>query len=362
MNWLYLCTFSVEVSDGVGKKILGQIEAFKKENLRIDLLEMDREKFYLNKNNLEKRKYKKELKDLYIFLKKNNNFLKDYSVIYIRYSINPYLYLCLRLMKKHVSKIIVEIPTYPYKGEIKLNNKYTAGIKIFVDKILRSYFLKKYVSRIVTFSEDKEISGVKCINISNGLSVLNTQNIRHIDNGKLNFISVSNLHSWHGVDRFLFSLKKYYEIGGKEDILFHVVGTGKTLERCKKISETKELQNRIIFYGRLEGKELDKVYKKTNIAVGSLGRHRSGVYTMKALKNREYAAKGLPMIFSENDLDFTNVDFVYKVKSDESLIDIKDIIRWYENLKISSEEIRKFSEKFSWDIQMKKITEEIKKL
>lgn len=80
---------------------------------------------------------------------------------------------------------------------------------------------------------------------------------------------------------------------------------------------------------------------------------------MKALKNREYCAKGLPMIFSENDLDFENANFVYKAPADESLIDINDVINWYGNLKVSSHEIREFSKKFSWDIQMKKVIDNI---
>ena len=81
---------------------------------------------------------------------------------------------------------------------------------------------------------------------------------------------------------------------------------------------------------------------------------------MKALKNREYSAKGLPMIYSEIDLDFEGQEFVHKVSHDESLIDIEKIIKWYKNLKVTSEEIRDFSKQFSWDIQMKKVVDEIK--
>lgn len=121
-----------------------------------------------------------------------------------------------------------------------------------------------------------------------------------------------------------------------------------------------KLEKYVIFHGRKCGKELDEIYDSSDIAVGSLGRFRSGLYVMKPLKNREYCAKGLPMIYSETDLDFEGQDFVYKVSHDESLINIGEIIEWYKNLKMSSNEIREYSKLFSWSIQMKKVLDGIK--
>lgn len=361
MNLLYISTFIVELSDGVGKKILGQIEALEKNNIKVNLLEMDEEGIYLDKVKIAKRNYKKDILELNIFFKKNKKLLEKYDVLYMRYSINPIFYYLLRKIKKNIKQIIIEIPTYPYEGEIKLNNKKTSGIKIIIDKILRNYFLKKYVNRIVTFSKDSYISDVKCINISNGISFLNSKNITHLDNNKLNFIAVSNLHFWHGVDRFILALKHYYNSGGKEDILLHIVGTGENLEKCKKMAESKELKGRVIFYGRLEGDELDKVYRVTNIGLGSIGMHRiQGLEEVQPLKNREYCAKGLPFIISFNDPDFINKEFVYKVSNDERLFDIEKIIEWYKSLKITSEETKEYSKNFSWDIQMKKVIDYLK--
>ncbi|MGL5426402.1 MAG: glycosyltransferase, partial [Cetobacterium sp.] len=97
----------------------------------------------------------------------------------------------------------------------------------------------------------------------------------------------------------------------------------------------------------------------TDIAVGCLGNHRKGIYTIQALKNKEYMAKGLPMIFSEDDPGLREKEFVYKATHDEELINIENLIKWYEKLNITPEEIRKHAEEFTWDKQMKKVIDSL---
>ena len=52
------------------------------------------------------------------------------------------------------------------------------------------------------------------------------------------------------------------------------------------------------------GKELDELFDLADFAIGSLARHRSHIDKIKTLKNREYAARGIPFIYSETDEDF----------------------------------------------------------
>ena len=44
------------------------------------------------------------------------------------------------------------------------------------------------------------------------------------------------------------------------------------------------------------------------------------------MKNREYAARGIPFIYSETDSDFDNKPYVLKGPADESPTNIQDII------------------------------------
>lgn len=66
-------------------------------------------------------------------------------------------------------KIILEIPTYPYDGE-KINHTGIKKKKYWIEKKYRKS-LYKYVDRVVTFSEDDEIFGIKTIKISNGIDL-----------------------------------------------------------------------------------------------------------------------------------------------------------------------------------------------
>lgn len=340
-------------SDGISKKILNQYKALNKSGYTCDLLQIKKEEILLN--GLKRGDCKKRI---WIHLNVFKNILKniniqEYDYIYIRYpGSSPFFIKFLEKIKKYSNKIkiLIEIPTYPYEGERK-------SIKGFLFRLIDcNYrrFLKKNVDYIVTFSEDKEIFDIKTLKISNGVNLDEIKIKSNCKNSsKIIFTSVSHCRPWHGIDRFLLSLDKYGNLLEKKEIEFNIVGVGQETQKLKKIVENSEyLKNIVIFNGFKTENELDKIYDKTTIALGSLGRHRSNINIIKTLKNREYAAKGLPMIFSEIDLDFENVNFVYKISANEDLIDIKKIIEWYNNLEVTSEEIRKYSEKFSWKIQM----------
>jgi hypothetical protein len=67
---------------------------------------------------------------------------------------------------------------------------------------------------------------------------------------------------------------------------------------------------------------LDELFEQADMGIGSLARHRSGITHIKTLKNREYAARGLPFIYSEMDSDFEGKPYILKAKADESPIEI----------------------------------------
>ena len=119
------------------------------------------------------------------------------------------------------------------------------------------------------------------------------------------------------------------------------------------------LQNRIIFHGQLFGEELTKVFNLCQFAIGSLGRHRSGITVIKTLKNREYATRGIPFIYSEQDSDFDHQPYVLKAPADESPIDIQQIIDFVDHFKMKPDEIRKTVEHLKWKIQMQRVLDAV---
>ena len=115
--------------------------------------------------------------------------------------------------------------------------------------------------------------------------------------------------------------------------------------------------DKVIFHDQLFGDALNQVFAQSSFAVGSLARHRTGISDIKTLKNREYASRGLPFIYSENDSDFDHQSYVLKVPADESPIDIARIIEFEEQLTITPQQIRQTVEHLSWKVQMQKVVD-----
>lgn len=229
----------------------------------------------------------------------------------------------------------------------------------FIDKIYRKK-LCKYVDKIVTFSNDDKIYGIKTIKISNGIDIDKislVENKEKKDN-EINFIGVARIALWHGFDRLILSMSEYYKNNQKEIIKFHVVGDGQkdVVENLKRLVRDNNLEKYVIFYGYKSGKELDEIFKKMNIGVGSLASFRQGLDTGSSLKNREYCARGLPILNGDIDLPLSSEQFVYQIPNKDSLFDLKKIIEWYKNLKLNQKEIRKYAEEnLTWDKQMRKV-------
>lgn len=363
---LYL-NFVPEREKGVLKKIKFQKKAVENNGYLIETSEIKDDYFILKGDTLNCYKYgenifeklKNKIDDFLLFSKlKNKKFYKDIDIIYMRYiGTLPWRLSYYKYLKKLGKKIVLEIATYPYDGEVKKENIFTK-----MDKKYRLE-LYKYIDKIVTYSKDKEIFKVPCINISNGIDLDEVKLVKKEKrNSCIVFTSVSTCAFWHGIDRILNSILEYKKRGGNKELVFNIVGEGFETKKLKKIVEENPiLQKIVIFHGFKSGREIDEIYNNTDIAIGSLGIHRiKGLKEVQPLKNREYCAKGLPFIISFKDPDFINKDFVYsEISNDDENFEIARVIEWYKNLKTTPEEMREYSRKFSWDIQMKKVIDNI---
>ena len=119
------------------------------------------------------------------------------------------------------------------------------------------------------------------------------------------------------------------------------------------------MEDYVILYGKKHGKVLDAIFDWCDFGVGSLGRHRVGIQKIKTLKNREYAARGIPFIYSETDSDFDNKPYVLKVPADNSAININDVIDFYRKQSMSPQEIRDSIKDLSWENQMRIVLKEV---
>ena len=179
---------------------------------------------------------------------------------------------------------------------------------------------------------------------------------------------MAEVHLWHGYDRLIKGIGEYYKnTADPRDVYFHIVGGVAPDDRYKdneyhqgfqNIIDHYGIQDRIIFHGTLFGEELDKVFNQCQFAIGSLARHRSGITVIKTLKNREYATRGLPFIYSEQDSDFDHQPYVLKAPADETPINVQQILDFMDSHQFNPQEIRKTVEHLTWKIQMKKVVDE----
>ena len=283
---------------------------------------------------------------------------------------NPWLVRFFKQLKCAGIKAVTEIPTYPYDQEFTGSSDWNMKLDLWLDKHYRCKLYRQQ-DAVVTFSDAEEIFGKRTIRISNGVDfdsipLYQPSTISH-QSSELHLIGVAEVHFWHGFDRLVAGIGEYYKQGGKREVFFHIVG-GVHPDYMHDLPQAPGFQtlidkynipDRIIFHGTLFGSELDEVFNQCQFAIGSLGRHRSGITVIKTLKNREYATRGIPFIYSEQDSDFDQQPYVLKAPADESPIDIQQIIDFIDHFSKKPEEIRKTVEHLTWKIQMQKVVDAI---
>jgi glycosyltransferase involved in cell wall biosynthesis len=143
---------------------------------------------------------------------------------------------------------------------------------------------------------------------------------------QLHLLCVTNVTKWHGLDRIIQGISNYK---GRTKIHLHIVGGGEEIPALEKIVKDLSITDAVSFYGPLYGKDLDDMFNRCDIAVGTLGIHRKCLHEASTLKAREYCARGIPFIEGTCDLDFPPA-FPYSlhIPADESPVDMTDVIRF----------------------------------
>ena len=367
---LFLIFHGFDPSNGISKKISYQVDALKACGMETHLcyMEEDGSKKRLvdgtviadyGNGIMSKILKRADFSSIYKYAKDNG-----IEIVYIRsnHNANPFTIRMVKQMKKAGMKVVMEIPTYPYDSEYEAQGM---GRQIFQDKLFRNQ-LAKHLDAIVTFSDYEQIFGQRTIRISNGID-FNSVKVKETVNDtskELNLIGVAEIHRWHGFDRLVEGLALYYAQPQDYIVRFHVVGyffssEGETA--FKKIISDHNMEEYVILYGKKHGDELNDLFNICDFGIGSLGRHRVGIDKIKTLKNREYAARGIPFIYSETDSDFDNMPYVLKAPADESPVNIQEIVSFYQQLTLSPQQIRDSIKDLSWECQMRHVLKDIER-
>lgn len=365
---LFLIFHGFDPNNGISKKISYQVNALRQCGNEVHLCYMDEEgtkkriidgNIIANYGNsfLSKILKRTEFSTVSKYVKNNHI---DFVYIRSNHNANPFTIKMVKQMKKYGAKVVMEIPTYPYDSEYEAQG---ISKQIIQDKIFRDH-LAKQLDAIVTFSDYEQIFGQRTIRISNGIDFDSVKMKTTINDTskELNLIGVAEIHRWHGFDRLVRGLADYYSKPQNYIVRFHVVGyffSAEIEKEFKKIVIDNHMEDYVILYGKKHGEELDNLFNKCDFGIGSLGRHRVGIDKIKTLKNREYAARGIPFIYSETDSDFDTKPYVLKVPADESPASVQDIIDFYKKNSMNPQQIRDSIKELSWKYQMGHVIEEV---
>lgn len=268
-----------------------------------------------------------------------------YDVVYIRFAHIDYGFI--RLMMKFKKrnpkvKILLEIPTYPYKGEM-------IGLKsrvLYMKDRLYSSFLRFCIDRIVLSTPDfKKLFGVRTLYVPNGVDYnsVGETNYTQTNVNEIHLIAVSTMQFWHGYDRLIRGMADFYKMESEYQVILHLVGNGDAFKDYKKLVQENRLEKYVIFEGPQEGRALDIIYEKSFIGVASLGIHRiDPSLKVSTLKIKEYVSRGLPVITAGYTDMYNNKTkrYILKLQSDDSNIDIDKIVQFYLSLFPQSKCIR----------------------
>ena len=368
---LFYIVFSRNDFPGVNKKILQQAKVLFDLGIDLELIIISSNKLvnlkerdwpWITKfdqwedgNRLFRRKNKINLIDSEICKKLGN----QKFLIYMRYTVPDYF--LLRFIKKYSDFIITEHQTFETK-EWFSNKNYVAFIfEVIFGRKIRSYLraMVGVTKEICNYQLSKINRQVPSFVMPNGIDVSSTF-LRKIppweQGGKLHLLCVAQVANWHGLDRLIWGMAN----SGNSNVYLHIVGDGPAIPQLKELVSHKDLEDQVIFHGFKTGEELDEMFDKCHIAVGSLGIHRKGLKETSDLKSREYCARGIPFFNSALDADFP-VSFPFRLKTpeDDSPIDMEQVMYFAKNVLADREHPKKMREyafsNLDWNIKMRKL-------
>ena len=329
-------------ASGVNKKIRGQITSFTESGIEVTKIAQTEAGLLISGGEGEREipseggKYGGRL----MLCRYARSLPEKYDAVYMRFQFfSPDVLAMLKSFKKKGTKIVVEIPTYPYEPELQAQG--LRGLpKLWCDRLYRD----SCAALIDTFAAplyDGKIYGRPCISIKNGADFSTIEPRKPRENGdEVHLLAVAMMAPWHGYDRVIQGLAKYH---GKKRVVFHLVGEGVCVPEYRRLCDELGLSDSVVFHGCLSGQELSDVYDSCDVTISTLAFHRislSGECREGSLKFVEAFARGIPVVTAEKTgTDFTKFDFT--IPEDDSPVDIAAIVSFYDRLreKYSPEEM-----------------------
>lgn len=338
---LYIVRYPDGENFNLKGKFDGQLKAF--ENLGLDVyhLVFDREHFYLV-NKGEKKPisrattgmpmyfHTKVYYDMYRAVMKASD-LVGFDYVYWRGGA-PFWRSArnaARKLRERGTKILHEIPTFVKDGE-KPMSIFRQAFSVY-----SNYWEKRTTALfdliVLIFTGDTTMDtlyGKPVAVIDNGIDVdaipLRTP---RADADAVHILALASMSYWHGYDRLIRALHEYQ---GSRKVVLHMVGgnDGGMLPQWQRLAAELQVEDRVIFHGKLYGEELSELFDLCDVGTNALAQFRKNLSATSELKVREYTARGLPFLCSVDDpaLTHTADPFWLQVPNDDSVPDLEKIV------------------------------------
>lgn len=296
---------------------------------------------------------------------------ESFDFLYIRYTpFDPFLLVFLLLVRMKFNckfQVLLEIPTYPYdKQYLSAGVISFSALQWMIDFFCRQLLCFMIDHFVIVNCDRNRVFRVPVISIKNGVDVEDfslTGDLGRVGD-PIHLVYVGNAGVWHGLDRLILGLSKYYEQpdSNKREVRLIVVGGGMS-EETQNLSIRNRMQDYVSFMGARDGKDLDEIMQHATVGVGVLATHRLSSELFSPLKHREYCARGIPFIYDGNDDGFSEVEFALNVGMCDDPIDVDAVVGFVDKLRNENELpqiIQAYAAKnFSWSGAMSEVTSTI---
>ena len=376
---LYIVRYPIYEDFNLRGKFDGQLAAFRKLGLDVYHLVFDRKNFYLVHDGEKKQIcrattgipmyfHTKVYYDMHRAVMKAADLI-HFDYVYWRGA--PFWHSSYQVARKlhdQGTKILYEIPTYVKIGEEPMNflrKAFSVYSKFWKTKTTR------YVDLVVLiFTGDTTMDtlyGKPVAVIDNGVDV-DAIPLRKPEehDGEVHILALASMSYWHGYDRLIRSVSEY---NGDQKVTLHMVGgnDGGMLPEWEKLAADLNVQDRVIFHGKMYGEELAEMFDLCDVGTNALAQYRKNLSATSELKVREYTARGLPFLCSVTDpaLDHAEAPFWLKVANDESVPDMQQIVDFALKMRADKDHpqrMRAYAQKYmTWENQYAPIFEKLEK-
>jgi glycosyltransferase involved in cell wall biosynthesis len=199
-----------------------------------------------------------------------------------------------------------------------------------------------FANRIIQYGNEELstmiLAAKKTVTIGNGIDTGRYAKQIHrprTQHDEITLIAVAKLDDWHGYDRIINGISNYAKNCKTEiSVRFIIVGDGDAYFKLKKLTQSLNLEDQIVFTGPLYGTDLSNAFAEADVAIGPLGAHRIGLSVLSSLKVREYLARGLPVVMSGRDVDIPDdIFFTYQEVDSDTPASIDKIVDWYSTIR-----------------------------